>query len=144
MIIEEFMIVNEHVIVITHLYVSVSVSLSVSLSSVSVSVLVSVSSVAVSLSVSLSSVLVSVSLSVSLSSVWVSVSACYTCVPILPACLGGARFCSFMRFHPGALNSAKFRGGGGWRGNPRYESIFKRVHFLAFLREAIKKGLYLR
>ena len=35
-------------------------------------------------------------------------------------------------------------GGGGWKGNPRFGSIFKRVYFLAFLRKAMKKGLYLR
>ena len=33
---------------------------------------------------------------------------------------------------------------GGWRGNPRFGSIFKRVYFLAFLRKGIKKDLYLR
>ena len=30
---------------------------------------------------------------------------------------------------------------GGWRGNRRIGSIFKRIHFLAFPRKAIKKGL---
>ena len=38
----------------------------------------------------------------------------------------------------------KIQGGGCWRGNPRFGSIFRRVHFLAFLRKAIKKSLYLR
>ena len=38
----------------------------------------------------------------------------------------------------------KIQGGGGWRGNPIFGSIFKRVYLLAFLRKAIKKGLYLR
>ena len=32
---------------------------------------------------------------------------------------------------------------GGWRGYPIFGSIFKRVHFLAFLRKTIKKGLYI-
>ena len=49
---------------------------------------------------------------------------------------------SVVNLAAGAPNSAKFRG--DWRGNPTFGFIFKRVHFLAFLRKAIKKGLYLR
>ena len=45
----------------------------------------------------------------------------------------------------GAPNSAKFRGG-GLQMLPRFillpGSIFEKVHFLAFLRKAIKKGLF--
>ena len=47
----------------------------------------------------------------------------------------------------GAPNSAKFRGGGVaevTRLMPLPGSIFKKVHFLAFLLKAIKKCLFLR
>ena len=54
----------------------------------------------------------------------------------------------FLITEPGAPNSAKFRGGGvaevtgidAILPGP----IFKRVHFLVFLRKTLKKGLFLR